>query len=69
MPYLERGAKTKLKLIEGAYQPWELKAMGFTSVFFETLNEGNLSDVLCQDVDDWENVPAPDFSQAGQKGI
>jgi len=56
IPFLERGAKARIrKLMEGMYRKWELGQMGFTSAFMEALY-GNFTDVLCQDVDDWEKA-------------
>lgn len=53
-PYLERGAKTKVKkLAEGIYNERELKELGFTQGFFEALKSDPL-DILCRDVELWE---------------
>lgn len=56
MPFLIRGAKTRIrKLMEGMYQKWQLKEMGFTEHFMDALY-GNFADVLCQGVEDWEKA-------------
>ena len=55
-PYLERGAKTRVrKLEEGAYQKWQLKEMGFSERFMDALY-GGFDDVLCQKIEDWEKA-------------
>ena len=54
MPYLERGAKTRIKkLVEGMYGKTELRQMGFTSNFMDALYD-NYTDILSQGFEGWE---------------